>query len=157
MRKRIYSRLSKLEKDLLDSAERVMSTAYNPYSGFYVGSAILAQDGQIFTGSNVENAAYGSTICAERAAILNANSHGIRTLSKIALIGKGENFETKEVVAPCGSCRQMIYEVAQISQRNLEVIMANTRRDKIIIATISELLPLGFGPKELGIVIKKYQ
>ena len=134
-----------------------METAYNPYSKFYVGSAVLAQNGRIFLGSNVENAAYGSTICAERSALLKANSEEVRVFSKIAIIGRGETFEAKEVVAPCGSCRQMIYEAAQISKKDLDVIMANTKKDKIVIATINELLPLGFGPKELGIDIEKYR
>lgn len=157
MQNKVYNDLNELEKNLLDAAEKAMAFAYNPYSGFYVGSAFLSEKGQIFIGSNVENAAYGSTICAERATILNANSSGVRLFLKIALIGRGENFETREVVTPCGSCRQMIYEVAQISKKDLEVIMANTRKDKIVVATINELLPLGFGPRELGIDIEKYR
>ena len=150
-------RLEEIQRKLLDEATKVMDTAYNPYSNFYVGAAILSQDGQIITGSNVENAAYGSTICAERAAILRANAMGIRTFDKVAIIARGEGFDTKEVTAPCGSCRQMLYESAQISERNLEVVMATTKKDKVVVATIEELLPLAFGPKDLGIDIKKYQ
>ena len=113
-----YEELEGLQQSLLSEAARVMNTAYNPYSNFYVGAALLSQDRRIIAGSNVENAAYGSTICAERAAILRANA---------------------------------------ISERNIEVIMSTTKKDKIIVATIEELLPLGFGPKDLGINIKKYQ
>ena len=105
----------------------------------------------------MENAAYGSTICAERAAILIANAMGVRTFDKVAIIAKGESFDTSEVTAPCGSCRQMLYESAQISERELEVVMATTQGDKVIVATIHELLPLAFGPKDLGIDVKKYQ
>jgi cytidine deaminase len=152
-----YEKLEKIQQKLLDEAAKVMNTAYNPYSHFYVGAAILSQDGQTITGSNVENAAYGSTICAERAAILRANAMGIRTFDKVAIIARGENFNTTEVTSPCGSCRQMLYESAQISEKNLEIIMATTQKDKVIIATIEELLPLAFGPKDLGIDIKKYQ
>lgn len=146
-----------MQQKVLDEAAKVMNTAYNPYSNFYVGAALLSQDGQIITGSNVENAAYGSTICAERAAILRANAMGIRTFDKIGIIARGEDFDTTEVTGPCGSCRQMLYESAQISEKNLELIMATTKKDKIVIATIEELLPLAFGPKNLGIDVKKYQ
>ena len=152
-----YEELDPIQQNLLDEAAEVMETAYNPYSHFYVGAALLSLDGQIITGSNVENAAYGSTICAERAAILRANAMGIRTFDKVAIIGRGENFDTTEVTAPCGSCRQMLFESSQVSERNLELIMATTRNDKIILATMEEILPLAFGPKDLGIDVRKYQ
>ena len=152
-----YEHLDAKQKMILDAAEQVMETAYNPYSHFYVGAAILAQNGEIFTGSNVENAAYGSTICAERSAILSANAHGIRKFDKIAIITRGEDFDTTEISASCGSCRQMLYESAQLSEKNLEIIMSTTKKEKIVIATIEELLPLAFGPKDLGIDIKRYQ
>ena len=149
--------LAGMQKELLEEAEKVMETAYNPYSNFYVGAAILAQDGTIITGSNVENAAYGSTICAERAALLKANSMGKRMYESIAIIARGENFNTTEVTAPCGSCRQMIYEASQISGKNIELILSTTKKDKIVVTSIEELLPLAFGPVDLGIDIKKYQ
>lgn len=152
-----YETLDQLQKTLLAEAAKAMETAYNPYSHFYVGAALLSQDGQIITGSNVENAAYGSTICAERSALVRANAMGIRTFEKVAIIARGETFDATEVTAPCGSCRQMLYEAAQISEANLEVIMATTKKDKIVLATIEELLPLAFGPRDLGIELKKYQ
>ena len=152
-----YLDLNSTQKQMLNEAEKVMETAYNPYSNFFVGAAILSQNGRIITGSNVENAAYGSTICAERSAILRANANGIRTFEKVAIIARGEGFATTEVTSPCGSCRQMLYESSQISERDLEIIMATTNKDKIVIATINELLPLAFGPKDLGINVKKYQ
>lgn len=152
-----YEDLDLSQKQLLDSATRVMETAYNPYSNFYVGAALLTTDGEIYSSSNVENAAYGSTICAERGAIMKANSAGKRTFTKIAINARGENFETKEVISPCGSCRQMLNEIAQISESDLEIIMSTTKQNKIVISTISELLPMAFGPRDLGIDIKRYQ
>ena len=152
-----YAQLSGIKRLLLKEAARVMNTAYNPYSRFYVGAALLSQDGRIITGSIVENAAYGSTICAERAALLSANAMGIRKLDKVAVIARGENLDTTTVTSPCGSCRQMLFEASQISGKDLEVIMSTTKKDKIVIKTISELLPMAFGPKDLGIDIKKYQ
>ncbi|MEA3430087.1 MAG: cytidine deaminase [Nanoarchaeota archaeon] len=157
MREIKYEDLDEKQRRVLDEAEKVMTTAYNPYSKFYVGAALLSQDDRIITGSNVENAAYGSTICAERAAILRANAMGIRTFDKVGIIARGENFDTTKVTAPCGSCRQMLYESAQISERDLEIVMATTKKDKVVVATINELLPLAFGPKDLGIDVRKYK
>ena len=152
-----YEQLDSIQKKLLGEAEKVMETAYNPYSHFYVGAALLSKEGPIITGSNVENSAYGSTICAERAAIVRANAMEIRTFDKLAIICRGENFNTTEVTGPCGSCRQMLYESSQISEKDIEIILSTTKKDKIIITTIKELLPLAFGPKDLGIDVKKYQ
>lgn len=156
MQKTNYDALTAEQKLLLDKAEAVMPKAYNPYSGFFVGAALLTEDGIIVEGANVENAAYGSTICAERAAILRANAMGYRRFKAVAIIGKGEKFEATDVVAPCGSCRQMLFELHQISGKDLETILSNTKKDKIVISTIIELLPLGFGPKDLGIDVSKY-
>lgn len=156
MRQIPYENLHDVQKKLLARAESVMKTAYNPYSHFYVGAA-LENNWKIVTGSNVENAAYGSTICAERSAILRANSMGMRNFGRLAIIARGENFDTTEVTGPCGSCRQMIYELSQVSGKDIEIIMSTTKKDKIIIATIKELLPLAFGPLDLGIDITKYK
>jgi len=152
-----YDSLTEIQQKLLQEAKKVMETAYNPYSHFYVGSALLSRDNQIITGSNVENAAYGSSICAERSALVRANATGLRVFEKVAVIGRGDGFDTSEVTAPCGSCRQMLYEAAQVSELDLEIIMSTTKMDKIVVATIEELLPLAFGPKDLGIDLKRYR
>jgi cytidine deaminase len=152
-----YKDLNDTQKRLLDEAEKAMQTSYNPYSHFYVGAALLSDDGKIVTGSNIENAAYGSTVCAERAAISRANAIGIKAFDKLAVIGKGNDSDCKKVCGPCGGCRQMIYEFSQISGKDTEIIMSSTKKDKIIIATIKELLPLAFGPKDLGVDLKEFQ
>lgn len=157
MKTTTYEKLTEIEKKLLDEAEKAMENSYSPYSNFFVGAAILTKDNKMITGTNVENAAYGNCICAERGAILRANAMGHRTYKAIAIIAKGKDFDTKQVTAPCGSCRQMLYESSQVSELDLKVIMSTTKKDKIIIASINELLPLAFGPKELEIDIKKYQ
>ncbi len=157
MRQVNYESLSLEDKSLLEAAQEVMRNAYNLYSHFYVGAAILARDGTIITGVNVENAAYGSTICAERGAIMRAYAQGSRLFDRIAIIARGESFDTKEVSAPCGSCRQMLYEASVISKVDLEVIMSTTQHDKIVVATISELLPLAFGPEDLGVDVSRYR
>ncbi|MGC8710216.1 MAG: cytidine deaminase [Candidatus Micrarchaeia archaeon] len=142
---------------LLDAAEEAMEKAYNPYSHFYVGAALLTADGKIITGANYENASYGNTICAERAALLKANAEGYRRFKAIAIIAKGENFDVDKPTAPCGACRQSIFEASQLSDFDIEVIMSNTKRDVIIIKKISELLPLAFGPLDLEVDIERYK
>ena len=152
-----YEDLTKLEKKLLDEAEKVMENSYNPYSNFFVGAAILAKDGSIYTGTNRENAAYSPTFCAEVSAISKANSDGKRVYKTIAITARGKDFDTKDVSAPCGRCRQDIFEYSQLSDYDIELILSTTKKDKIVKTTISELLPLPFGPKDLGIDVKKYQ
>lgn len=92
--------------DLLKKAHEIKEQAYSPYSHYRVGAAILTKDGRIFVGCNVENAAYGDTICAERSAVCNAVANGCRPgdFEAIAIASSGENF------SPCGSCRQVLQE-----------------------------------------------
>ena len=157
MEKVEHSKLGRWRQQLLYDAERVMETAYNPYSGFYVGAALLGTNGETYTGSNVENAAYGSTICAERAALMNANAHDVRIFKALAIIARGADFDTQEVSASCGSCRQMLYEAAQLGEGDLEIILSTTKKDKIVITSIRELLPIAFGPLDLGVDVSRFQ
>ena len=128
------------DRELVDMAFAMHRYSYAPYSNFPVGAALLCADGRVFTGCNVENAAFGSTICAERTALLKAISEGHRDdFATIAIAGKGEDY-----CWPCGSCRQMLYEFAP----KLRVLSA--RGDgKFVSMTLEELLPRGFGPKSL--------
>ena len=128
------------DRELVQIAFSMLERAYVPYSGFPVGAALLCKDGSVFTGCNVENAAYGSTICAERTALLKAVSEGHRDdWQSIAIAGRGEDY-----CWPCGSCRQMLYEFAP----ELKVLVA--RGDGTFVETsLKELLPQGFGPKSL--------
>ncbi|MEK6760550.1 MAG: cytidine deaminase [Nanoarchaeota archaeon] len=152
-----FNSLSDKYQDLVKEAEKARESAYNPYSKFYVGAALLSKHGTVITGANVENASYGLTLCAERSALARANVKDVRALETIAISTRGETFDVKEPTMPCGACRQWIYEFAQISDRDIEIISASTNREKIVIAKISELLPNAFGPKDLGINIEKYQ
>ena len=108
--KKVKTKPEDYQVKLLDAAEEAMEKAYNPYSHFYVGAALLTADGKIITGANYENASYGNTICAERAALLKANAEGYRRFKAIAIIAKGENFDVDKPTAPCGACRQSIFE-----------------------------------------------
>ena len=144
-----FDSLDQEQQDLLAEAEKAMEHAYNPYSGFFVGAALLSQDGTIITAANLENAAYSPSICAERAALARANAMGLRRFCSIAVIARGKDFDTDEVTAPCGVCRQMLFEAAQLSGRDLDIILSTTRKTKIVLTSITELLPLAFGPRDM--------
>ncbi len=145
-----YGGLTKVQRRLLDAAERATATAYAPYSNFHVGAALLASDNEIITASNVENSAYGSTLCAERSALVRANAMGYRSFKAIAIIAKGGKQGTRNPTAPCGACRQMLYEATQLSGSDMEVIFSNTKKDRIVVSDIETLLPFGFGPNDLA-------
>ena len=128
------------DQELVQKAIEMQKFSYVPYSQFPVGAALMCEDGRVFTGCNVENAAYGSTICAERTALLKAVSEGCREgWTAIAIAGTGTDY-----CWPCGACRQMLYEFAP----NLRVLAA--RADgSFVKRKLSQLLPNGFGPQAL--------
>ena len=127
------------DKDLVELAFTMLDKAYMPYSHFPVGAALEGADGSVHTGCNVENAADGSCICAERTALVKAISEGCRTFKRIAVVGNSADY-----CWPCGSCRQMLYEFAP----DLEVLVANRDHD-FVKYTLRQLLPHGFGPSAL--------
>ena len=128
------------DQALVDLAFTMLEHAYVPYSHFPVGAALLCADGAVFTGCNVENAAYGSCICAERTALVKAVSEGRRDFVRLAVVGRGEDY-----CWPCGACRQMLYEFAP----ELTVLVARGDGD-FVRTSLSELLPHGFGPSSLN-------
>ena len=126
------------DKMLLEKAVGMLAYSYVPYSGYAVGAALLAKDGRVFTGCNVENAAYGNTLCAERTALCKAVSEGAREFTAIAIAARGS------APFPCGACRQSLYEFAP-ELRVLVTWDGNVRK-----AMLCDLLPEGFGPSSLG-------
>ena len=122
------------KQELCQKAMEMMDMAYVPYSHFPVGAALECRDGTVFTGCNVENAAYGSTICAERTAIVKAVSEGHRDFVRIAIAGKSKDF-----CVPCGSCRQVMMEFSP----EMEVICLNGAGESKTFS-LRELLPYGF-------------
>jgi len=128
------------EQELVQQAVEMQKRSYVPYSNFPVGAALLCEDGRVFTGCNVENAAYGSTICAERTALVKAVSEGyVKDFKAIAIAGQSEDF-----CWPCGSCRQMLFEFSP------QMTVLAVRGDgQYQAALLSELLPHGFGPHSL--------
>ncbi|MFZ6014933.1 MAG: cytidine deaminase [Patescibacteria group bacterium] len=145
-----YDRLSILQQKLLRGAESALEKAYCPYSHFAVGAAIATPEEKIFYGANVENASFGLTICAERVAICNAVVAGETRFSDLAIIAKSNGFGTKDVTAPCGMCRQVLYEFASLHDQELTILLATLHLRKIVMVRLSDLLPQAFGPRDLG-------
>jgi cytidine deaminase len=129
-----------LRQELIRVALEVRQRAYTPYSHYQVGAALLSADGTIFSGCNIENAAYSPCICAERSALAKAVSEGVRQFTAIAVA-------THNVGAPCGVCRQSLYEFSP----TMLVILADAEGKVHHELPLSDLLPLGFGPSFLGL------
>jgi cytidine deaminase len=135
---------------LVKAAIQAADRAYAPYSHFNVGAALLLDDGSIVTGANFENASYGMTLCAETVAIAKANSDGqLRQIVAIAVAGGPEGAGPgAQPITPCGRCRQIIKEVADLVDIDLPVHCAH--ESGYVTYRLSELLPHGFGPTSLG-------
>jgi homotetrameric cytidine deaminase len=125
-------------KNLATAALEARENSYSPYSGFSVGAALLTKSGKIYTGCNIENAAYSPTLCAERVAMAKAVSAGEREFAAIAIAG-GQTGGEPQFCYPCGVCRQVLNEFGDIA-----VIIAKTPTDYRV-HTLAELLPHGFG------------
>ncbi|NLI91640.1 MAG: cytidine deaminase [Peptococcaceae bacterium] len=126
-------------QELYRRAAEAYENAYAPYSKYRVGAAVLWESGRITTGSNVENASYGLTVCAERNAVFTGTGLGERKIKAIAIAVPAGDFP-----APCGACRQVIREFAQ----NCDILLLNGKGEKKI-TTLVELLPNSFGPEFL--------
>ena len=113
-------------KMLLEKAKKTAENSYSPYSNFRVGSSVLTIEGKIFTGTNIENKSYGTTICAERAAISKAISEGYKNFKAICIVG----LDSTKFLPPCGICRQFIAEFGN----NIEIIMANKNLEYKIVS-----------------------
>ena len=135
-----------LVQKLIDTAIEQLNFSYTPYSHFKVGAALLAKNGTIYGGCNIENAAYTPTNCAERTAFFKAVSEGVRAFDAICIVG-GKDGVLTEYAAPCGVCRQVMMEFCDPD--SFQVILA-TSREQYDIYTLRELLPQGFGPANLA-------
>ena len=128
------------DRKLISMATDVMANSYSPYSRFKVGAAIECADGSVFTGCNIENAAFGSTMCAEATAIASAVSNGKRSFKRIAVTSEGSTY-----CFPCGSCRQLLSEFSP----DIEVLCA--RADgRYVSYPLATLLPMVFGKEHIG-------
>ena len=134
-----------LDAELIRTALKMRKKSYVPYSGFAVGAGLLAGSGEIYGGCNIENAALTPTSCAERTALFKAVSEGVTRFTDIAVVGARMGEVNELVTAPCGVCRQALYEFCG---DGLNVIMARTE-DDYIERTLGELLPFAFGPQNI--------
>ena len=127
------------EQKLLEVAIQYRNRAYSPYSGFCVGAALLAKDGQIFGGCNIENAAFSPTNCAERTAIFKAVSEGYREFDAIAIVAS-----SGEHIPPCGICRQVLAEFMPEGK-----VILDSEEKGMVTYLVRELLPSGFSAKDI--------
>ncbi len=131
-------------EELIEKAIKMQDMSYAPYSHFHVGAALLSKNGQIFTGCNIENAAYGPSNCAERTAIFKAVSEGVKDFEAIAIVGGPEDKDGKPTIedfcTPCGVCRQVMSEFCK---KDFRIILAKSPKEYKVY-TLEELLPLNF-------------
>lgn len=132
--------MADLDKTLFEAAEAIRKRAYAPYSGFAVGAAILADDGKVYAGCNVENAAYPQGNCAEASAISAMIAGGGRRIRRIYVTGPGV-----APVTPCGGCRQRIREFADLDA----TVISHGVEGQPLVSTLGALLPHSFGPEYL--------
>ncbi|MCC8026359.1 MAG: cytidine deaminase [Clostridium sp.] len=135
------------EKELIEMAYEGRRRAYTPYSGFRVGAALLSKSGKVYLGCNIENASYSPTNCAERTAFFKAVSEGEREFEAIAIVGGPGEGSGGGMCAPCGVCRQVMMEFCNPAAFR---IILEDGRGGIRTLLLEELLPLGFGPDNLG-------
>ena len=128
-------------EELLNEAFEAMKNSYSPYSHYPVGACLLTKDGKKYYGANIENASFGLTNCAERSAVFNAYSNGVKKedIEALAIVSEGP-----KVAAPCGACRQVLNELLPA---DCPIYLSN--RKETVTKTIEELLPMSFGPEDV--------
>ncbi len=140
----------KVEQKLILASQQASKQAYAPYSQFFVGAAILLEDGYIVAGNNQENAAYPSSMCAERVAIFGASANYPNVKIKtIAINAHANNFVLHKPITPCGGCRQVINEYENKQKDKIKIILSSDGNEYWIIDSIKDLLPLSFDAKSL--------
>jgi cytidine deaminase len=138
--------MSMTPEALIEAAREAAKNAYAPYSNFHVGAAILLTDGRVMTGANFENASYGLSLCAETVALAKVANDGLLAkVTEVAVIGG----TGADPVRPCGRCRQILNEAAQIGSRDIIIHCSSGDGTAVERHMLSALLPHAFGPKDL--------
>jgi len=141
-----FSELNEQEIAVVEMAKKASSTAYAPYSKFSVGAAILMDDGEIYTGSNQENIAFPSGLCAERTVLFYVGSnYPEKKVLKLAIYADGELVNNENPISPCGGCRQVIAEVIKRQKQSFQLILCGKNGKTITIDNALDLLPFPFG------------
>ena len=145
-----FNVLTDIDKNLIRKAKSSLKSAYAPYSGFLVGASVLLENGEVVVGNNQENVAFPSGLCAERVAIFYASSEFPNTKIKtIAITAISKKFKIKDVISPCGACRQAIAEYEVKQNENIRILLHQANDSVIIVNSISDLLPFMFISKGL--------
>lgn len=140
-----YEELAEQDRQLIDAAKEATERSYAPYSQFRVGAAVRLDDGTIATGTNQENVAYPSGLCAERTALFYAASaHPDRAVVALAIAARSEEGFTRRAISPCGACRQVMLEMEKRHRQPMRVVLYGVEDIYVIEGGASELLPLSF-------------
>ena len=144
----VFDNLNELPSDIIELMEQAIEArqkAYAPYSKFYVGAAILLDNGEIIIGSNQENASYPSGLCAERVALFYAGANYPEDpIVKICIVAEGDLMPSGALLSPCGSCRQVMLESEARQNNSIEVLLVQRSGEILILDSVQNLLPFGF-------------
>ena len=139
-----FDQLSAREQQLVVSAREALNEAYAPYSNFQVGASLLLENGTVIKGSNQENKAYPSGLCAERVALFFAGSnYGKELITTMAVAAKGSHSSDK-IISPCGACRQVMIETERRQNKTFRVILTSESGEVIVFHSAEDLLPMAF-------------
>ena len=140
-----YEELNTSDRQLIDKARKTNEHSYAPYSHFYVGAAVLLDNGEIICGSNQENAASPSGTCAERTALFYAGAkYPDQAVKAIAIAARNDTEETEMPVPPCGACRQVLLETEQRFHTPIRILLYG-KKEILLLKSVNDLLPLSFG------------
>lgn len=141
-----WNKLGANDCQLVESAFLAMENAYAPYSNFRVGAALLMEDGIVIKGSNQENIAYPSGLCAERVALFHAGAnYPDKKVDTLCIVAKGDLVDVETILSPCGGCRQVMVETEKRQDQPYRVILVSQNNTTIIFSSAASLLPLAFG------------
>lgn len=138
------------DRELVELSRKMTGKAYAPYSGFHVGAALRLENGEVITGSNQENGAYPSGLCAERVAAFAASARfpGM-PMQAIAVSARSPRLSADELVSPCGACRQVMLEYETLQEKPIRLLLSKDNGRILVIEKVADLLPLSFTGKNL--------
>ena len=144
-----WKSLPEQDKKLVEQATKISESAYAPYSKFHVGASVLLSNGEVVTGSNQENIAYPSGLCAERVALFYAGAnYPNEKVDTLCIVAKGDLLPVDKILSPCGACRQVMLETETRQEKCYRVILVSQNDVCIVFDSAEELLPLAFGLTE---------
>ena len=140
-----WETLSEKEKTLINKALEAKNSSHSPYSSFKVGAALELESGEYVLGSNQENVAFPSSMCAERTALFNwASSLSSDKIVRMCIVGEGDFQKSEEPISPCGSCRQVMVEMERRQNHAIQLYMVGKNKKTYIFQSLADLVPLAF-------------